>query len=546
MRHGDERGTATDLDLEEAPRARWNVMEDDEAAVQRGARARSRAMLRAELDAPARDHQARAAQAELSDGTDAEVVDPLQVEGDVLEVGAADAPAEAEADRIADGVVHRLHDGSEDPLPPSGRDDQPPIRRGVAAPMTEPGAASSTSFDEHRPRFEAAMGADLSAVDVSVGGDADAKAGEIGAAAYAHGDTVGFRADTFRPGTRDGDRLIAHELAHVLQARGAASQPVRRKLVVGGERWRYDDIDPFVARLRSEHDEEEQKARGRRPRQGKGKRDVAAERREAYYPTDVAAEILHSMTASSRTFAYATEDELMREVVMRQRTVANLDQPASCQYPDGDHGPRLNPDYWKKGEPKYHWTVKDGVKPSAAVRSIFEGDDEEWRLECYTMTVAAVYKAQLDTLGDDQFDRHYPDGLTLSADEKLGGLPALKDAGVIEVVRVKGEEDLLPGDWVYFKNHPDYVFKHPRGSWQGENTVCVGRNAAGEMMYRGFGIEDSTAQELRKELAERFNSSPEEEGVPAEYRRMQTRPEDIPGPQLRSVRRPAKAALEDR
>ncbi|HLL91769.1 MAG TPA: DUF4157 domain-containing protein [Solirubrobacteraceae bacterium] len=59
--------------------------------------------------------------------------------------------------------------------------------------------------------------------DVRVHSDAvaDALARSVQARAFTTGRDVFFARGEYRPGTADGDRLIAHELAHVSQQRGA-------------------------------------------------------------------------------------------------------------------------------------------------------------------------------------------------------------------------------------------------------------------------------------------------------------------------------------
>ena len=58
--------------------------------------------------------------------------------------------------------------------------------------------------------------------DVSVHTDAAAakSAEQLGARAYTHGADVYFGAGRYQPGTQEGQRLLAHELTHVLQQRG--------------------------------------------------------------------------------------------------------------------------------------------------------------------------------------------------------------------------------------------------------------------------------------------------------------------------------------
>jgi outer membrane protein OmpA-like peptidoglycan-associated protein len=79
----------------------------------------------------------------------------------------------------------------------------------------EPLDATTRSFMEQR------FGQDFSRVRVHSDGAAEQSAREINAEAYTVGHDIVFGADRFAPGTRDGSRLLAHELTHVLQQGGA-------------------------------------------------------------------------------------------------------------------------------------------------------------------------------------------------------------------------------------------------------------------------------------------------------------------------------------
>jgi hypothetical protein len=73
-----------------------------------------------------------------------------------------------------------------------------------------------------RGRFEGSLG-DLSDVTVHTDDTADALNRSVSAKAFATGTDVYFAKGQYSPGSVDGDRLIAHELAHVVQQRGAAN-----------------------------------------------------------------------------------------------------------------------------------------------------------------------------------------------------------------------------------------------------------------------------------------------------------------------------------
>ncbi len=68
-----------------------------------------------------------------------------------------------------------------------------------------------------RGKMEKALGAELSGVRVHTDGDAAQRSEQLGARAYTEGADVHFAAGQFQPGTKEGDRLIAHELTHVIQ-----------------------------------------------------------------------------------------------------------------------------------------------------------------------------------------------------------------------------------------------------------------------------------------------------------------------------------------
>lgn len=68
-----------------------------------------------------------------------------------------------------------------------------------------------------RREFETAFGADFSHVRIHTGTTADSAVASRGAAAYAIGRDIFFRAHTFAPETTLGRQLLAHELAHVAQ-----------------------------------------------------------------------------------------------------------------------------------------------------------------------------------------------------------------------------------------------------------------------------------------------------------------------------------------
>jgi hypothetical protein len=80
-----------------------------------------------------------------------------------------------------------------------------------------------------RERFGRPLGDTLGDVRVHTGPEADSLAQSVSARAFTTGADVYFARGEYRPGTSHGDELLAHELTHVVQQRGA---PTSGPLVV--------------------------------------------------------------------------------------------------------------------------------------------------------------------------------------------------------------------------------------------------------------------------------------------------------------------------
>jgi len=81
-------------------------------------------------------------------------------------------------------------------------------------------------------RMEGTLGADLSGARVSTSGESARAASALGARAFTVGTDVHFGAGEYAPGTAEGDKLIAHELTHVVQGQRSG---IQRKASAGAE-----------------------------------------------------------------------------------------------------------------------------------------------------------------------------------------------------------------------------------------------------------------------------------------------------------------------
>lgn len=135
-----------------------------------------------------------------------------------------DAPGdvyEQEADRIADQVTaNPAHHAVAGAPPRIQRFAGPSNRRVDAVPASVVKAVASPGRPLEpalRQDMEQRFGHDFSRVRMHSGADAEQSAQDVNANAYTVGHNIVFATGRFAPGTHEGRRLIAHELAHVVQ-----------------------------------------------------------------------------------------------------------------------------------------------------------------------------------------------------------------------------------------------------------------------------------------------------------------------------------------
>lgn len=146
-----------------------------------------------------------------------------------VRIGASNDPLEAEADRVAAQVLAA-------PAQTGALDSTPRIQRFTTQTSGQEGAAVPASVEhavstpgtplDHglRQDMEQRFGHDFSKVRVHADALAQRSAQDVNAKAYAAGSHVVFAAGHYAPETREGRRLLAHELTHVVQQSGR-SQP---------------------------------------------------------------------------------------------------------------------------------------------------------------------------------------------------------------------------------------------------------------------------------------------------------------------------------
>jgi hypothetical protein len=148
-----------------------------------------------------------------------------------LIVGSADDPYEREAERVAarfgapasvaEWSGQRIQALPQTPaVGPEGGEAGEEIERQLSASK---GAGTPLPPDT-RALMEDRLGADFSAVRVHTGTHASALNRQLGAIAFTHGTDIYISEGQYNPASSDGQRLLAHELTHVVQQTGGAQR----------------------------------------------------------------------------------------------------------------------------------------------------------------------------------------------------------------------------------------------------------------------------------------------------------------------------------
>ena len=201
-----------------------------------------------------------------------------------------------------------------------------------------------------------------------------------------------------------------------------------------------------------------------------------------FVPDTLQRDILKMLMDSSYTYRYASLDHLAAELKIRASTVtAARDLAHSGIKFKVFRDSMANLDYWRR-TPEGGFELRGDVKPSDAIQDIYL-HGSKYGTECATAMIIVLYKAMLDVMPADTFNRLYSDIYLMNwkhVDRDLA-------------ITMRGEAaDLLPGDARYFMN-PDVDPVTPE--WQGENAYYLGGGR-----YYGHGIGIETADGIMRSL----------------------------------------------
>ncbi len=202
------------------------------------------------------------------------------------------------------------------------------------------------------------------------------------------------------------------------------------------------------------------------------------------YPANgIEAAILKIMNDSASNYTFSSKELLDFELKLRKEIVA-----ASYElYKSGldfaiFRKSRCNPKYWER-TPQGGFLLKSDVKPSDAINDIFN-NGSRYGTECATAMVMIYYKALLNLLGEEKFNRLFPK-IHLMNWHYI-------DPNLREIGSMRKADDFLPGDRLYFAN-PDVDPATPE--WQGENVIDLSNG-----LYYGHGVGVHRAEGIIRAL----------------------------------------------
>jgi Domain of unknown function (DUF4157) len=130
--------------------------------------------------------------------------------------------------------------------PPVQRKETAPGSAAVGPNVEEVLRSPAPPLDsDTRQRMEGSFGRDFSQVRVHTGPTAAGSAESINARAYTVGRDIVFGSSQYAPGTREGTRLLAHELTHVVQQSAATEAPASPSPASASPRFAQPPATPF-------------------------------------------------------------------------------------------------------------------------------------------------------------------------------------------------------------------------------------------------------------------------------------------------------------
>lgn len=197
-----------------------------------------------------------------------------------------------------------------------------------------------------------------------------------------------------------------------------------------------------------------------------------------YAPNSTEYKIASIMASSNEVYRYDSIEQLDFELKVRKNIVnASKDLHKSRFAFKVFRKSKCNEEYWTRTN-NGGFLLKEGVKPSDAIKDIYI-NSSKYGTECSTAIIILYYKALVDSLPEELFNRLFPRIYLMN------WMHIDPNFGLTDHMRVV---DTIPGDCRYFKN-PDVDPITPE--WQGENAIYLDNG-----LYYGHGLGIGTGQKF--------------------------------------------------
>lgn len=414
-----------------------------------------------------------------------------------------------------------------------------------------------------RASMERTFGADFSSVRVHTGPAAHNAAASLDAHAMTIGTDIFFHADAYQPGSLAGDRLLAHELAHVVQQAGGRPHAAPRGIVTVSSP---DDAEERAADAAEVRIFDERRVPDLAPHAGDGmiihrkimmrgpntwlffstwSEFTAVQRasfvRRWFAPADqgLARRIVADMADATDEFKFENELELFTEVFKRLRTSQLMRETQrdlgahgkAFGYPvrnsDGTWsatcGPRVNKAaarYWGPVQglsddyefPLTPFGQEHAYDALVALFTSQPGKCDRTLIHCDYLASVVHYRVFAETIGANVFTERVKNG-TIPLMLKWNGFDDIEEKTFrfaeresLREVRPSSERDLVIGDHVIFWNHRAYdlINEVVGEAWRLENAVLVDRTR-GVDTFLGHGSGEQTKSTMLGKLVDRYN-----------------------------------------
>jgi protein-glutamine gamma-glutamyltransferase len=197
--------------------------------------------------------------------------------------------------------------------------------------------------------------------------------------------------------------------------------------------------------------------------------------------TPVEQEIYRRKRNSPTPFHYASLEALIFELRTRAAIIASARalERSGAVFEIFDKS-QCNERYWRRTS-NGGFELRPGVSPSEAIQDIYR-NGRYYAFECATAIIIILYKAVLDMIGREAFDRSFG---------RLSLYSWNHDAD-LKLITSKGKGEAFPGDVQYFTNPQVNPLKM---QYQGENVIVMPEGG-----YFGHGIGVTSAADIVSKL----------------------------------------------